>query len=227
MSSLRPSMIDEAFLAFLRDGRAAEQYRKDPRCAVDLCRDPWSAEVWWLYQEFYNTDAHREQILKEIADKKQKLPPLKRELELANNTPALSPPQAPFFALQCDKKHPLRQAAEQYHELCGICSKFQRDTAKHCEQCNMGVCVKCFDAYYPNEDLSFLWFLSSESNIASVAYRLKYNTTPGNQENIRRLREKFYYTEQYKTDLKEMIRETEDEVKALEEKFNQALERLI
>ena len=237
-------MIDQQFLAFLRsrDASAAPRYLENPMTAQNLYRNPWSANVWWLRQEYDNTDRYREDLRIRRESKQRELDSLQRTLEAAWSRPVSSVPIGPFTDLKCKEHHPLVDVQGSADPFCGVCYDNGATLVKFCSKCNEGVCGKCVGAIHPEEDIGFIWFLGSKNVAASVFYREKINKDkPAKcakytdedvktslkllETDIRRLRNEFYNTADHETEVEELIVEAEAQLQSLNDRLKLSMDK--
>jgi len=239
-------MIDLEFLAFLRsrDASAAERYLADPTSATRRYRNPWSVQVWWLRQEYDNTDRHRQRLREDVEYKERKLDSFQRALEVAKSRPVSLVPTGPFkdSEAQCKEHHPLVDIQGSTDTFCGICYDISATLVKFCPECNEGVCGKCVGVIHPKEDIGFIWFLAT-TNVAASTYCLdkldegkpakcaKYNYEDVKisvgllEQDIQVLRNEFYGTAEHQTDIKKRIDETEACIQSLKEGLKLSIEK--
>jgi hypothetical protein len=231
-------MIDQKFLAFLRsrDASAAPHYLENPMAAQNLYRNPWSANVWWLRQEYDNTARYREDLRTRRESKQRDLDALQRTLEAAWSRPVSSVPTGPFSDLKCKERHPLEDIQGETRPFCRVCCNIDATLAKVCSTCDEGVCGQCIDAFHPAEDIGFLWFLASRDMGAAVCYREKvgkeraakrarYTTIEVVETAIRRLRNEFYGTADHETDVEELIVEAEAQLETLNDRLKLSFDK--
>ena len=235
-------MIDQQFLAFLRsrDASAAPRYLENPMTAQNLYRNPWSANVWWLRQEYDNTDRYREDLRIRRESKQRELDSLQRTLEAAWSRPVSSVPTGPFTDLKCKEHHPLVDV--QGEVFCKVCYNIETTLVKFCSECNEGICGKCIEAFHPEEDVGFLWFLASKNPGAAFWYREKAGkersakrakyTDDGVEisvelveNDIRRLRNEFYNTADHETDVEELIVAAEAQIQSLNDRLKLSIDK--
>ena len=231
-------MIDQKFLAFLRsrDASAAPYYLENPMAAQTLYRSPWSANVWWLRQEYDNTAQYRDDLRTRRVYKQHDLDALQRTLEAAWSRPVSSVPTGPFSDLKCKEHHPLEDIQGETRPFCRVCCNIDATLVKVCSTCDEGVCGQCIDAFHPAEDIAFLWFLADRDMGAAVCYREKvgkeraakrarYTTIEGVETAIRRLRNEFYGTADHQTDVEELIEEAEAQLETLNDRLKLSFDK--
>lgn len=218
----RPAPYDEGFARFLaeRGEQYARLYMETPATADRLIRNPESAMVWWCRQEYDNTAKHREKLRKRIERAREDLEALQLKLAAAEARPASFAKKAPFVALQCAKQHDLEDCDGEWG-VCLSCLKFTSDgmrMVKRCFACNVNVCARCIDRYYPSEDMGLQLFIVGRDHMGLVMHRRNLERQKNGRdmidperysERIRRLREEFYDTEQHRADLRAQITEAE------------------
>ena len=242
-------MIDENFLVFLRsrDALAAERYLENQTTAKTLCRDPWSATVWWLKQEYDNTEEYREDLQKKREYKQHELESLQRALEVARSRPVSSVPTGQFSVPECKERHPLVDITHidiqrRSDEHCKVCFDPRATLVKFCCECDEGVCDKCIDAFHPEQDIGFLCFLISRNFRVSIVYREKVNKTkPAKrarytdermktsfeyvEDDVRRLRNEYYGTADHQTDIEKLIVETKAKIQSVNDRLQLSIDK--
>jgi hypothetical protein len=237
-------MIDQKFLAFLqsRDASAVPRYLENPMTAQNLYRDPWSANVWWLRQEYDNTARYREDLRTRRESKQRDLDALQRTLEAAWSRPVSSVPTGPFSDLKCKEHHPLEDIQGETRPFCRVCCNIDATLVKVCSTCDEGVCGQCIDAFHPAEDIGFLWFLADRDMGAAVWYRemvgeeraakrARYTdedlkiTIEVVETAIRRLRNEFYNTADHQIEVDELIVEAEAQLQSLNDRLKLSFDK--
>jgi hypothetical protein len=222
---------DEGFARFLAqsDGGHMKIYMENPKTATVLYRDPFSAMVWWSFQEYQNTEHHREELMKTVERAGKILNDLKLKLTEAEARPAGN--KKPAEIPSCCKGHPL-VAFDGDYDCCNLCSKDMNEVtlAKQCKSCSVSVCTACMECC---DDVGLHLFMSHNTNVY-VTYRfniirqqrgIAMRNHEENMKGINQLRAEFYDTEEHRDNLREQIKVAEDHLRDAQTKLDDAERR--
>jgi hypothetical protein len=164
-------------------------YRSFPECATKRgCENQYAAEVYALHEAFKDSDEHRQNLRKKIAETEKSVWGLRRKLAASEKilVPAKKDEQTLgkrlYTALmggggntsvaevkQCALHHPLEAGGGSV--VCLLCGL--GPVTMHCPKCNDGVCGECLVAY---EDVGFAMFMCHEDRDNLEVYKKNPST---------------------------------------------------
>ena len=154
---------DVGFAVFLSEKKRdiLPVYERNSDSAKILYRDPWSALVYYLYQEFNNTAVYHESLGKQIKRAEESVQTLKAKLAGERNC----------LELECSPHHVLGLGkSTECRNFCAVCTFLDRDKpafAMHCLACGEHICVKCLPRF---QDVRLVFFLNQKDRYSLFEY---------------------------------------------------------